>query len=243
MIPDFDNPTATVIPAREREAVLAVAAEFQIIVLEDNPYGMFCFEGDRQPSMASLDRYGVVVHLGTYSKTLCPAVRVGYAALPETLFGDESASRALAADLSERKSYLTVNTSQLNQALVGGILLAEGCTLARLIRPSLDFYRRNREVLLESLAAAFGGGRQEVTWNRPLGGFFLSLQLPFGFGETEMLECAAEHDVVVMPMSFFALDGSCQDRVRLAFSNVTPEAITTGVERFARYVRRRLGRT
>jgi (S)-3,5-dihydroxyphenylglycine transaminase len=238
LIPEFDNPTGAVLSEREREALLAVSAEFGVVVLEDNPYGMFRFEGGRTPSLFSLDRTGLVIYLGTYSKTLCPAVRVGCAALPETFFGDASASRAFAVELSERKSFLTVNTSQLNQALVGGVLLAEGGSLGRLIEPARDFYRANRDVLLGSLAAAFADECERVSWNRPAGGFFLSVRLPFRFGRSEMLACASADGVIVMPMAFFALDGSQQERVRLSFSNLSPEEIATGVERFAGYVRR-----
>jgi (S)-3,5-dihydroxyphenylglycine transaminase len=234
LIPEFDNPTGSVLPRAAREAVLAACAELGIVILEDNPYGMFRFDGEREPPLAALDDRGVVIYLGTYSKTLCPAVRVGCAVLPPTLFGDAAASAALLAELGERKSFLTVNTSQINQALVGGVLLAEQGSLARLVAAPLTHYRRNRDALVDALALHFRG--TPVRWNRPAGGFFLTVDLPFAFERREVLRCAGEYRVIPMPMTFFSLGGGHRRRVRLAFSNQTPESIAAGVERFASFV-------
>jgi (S)-3,5-dihydroxyphenylglycine transaminase len=240
LIPEFDNPTGSVMPAADRVEVLRFCAEQRIVILEDNPYGMFRFEGRRLPSLAAQDRCGTVIYLGTYSKTLCPAVRIGCAVLPGTLFGDAAAARALYANLSERKSFITVNTSQLNQALVGGVLLDQQLSLAELTRAPLQHYRRNRDVLVGELDRAFGDLRPQVHWNCPQGGFFLSLTLPFEFGQRDVLCCAESYQVIPMPMQFFALDGSCKNQIRLAFSNLTTDAIATGISRFARFVRERL---
>jgi (S)-3,5-dihydroxyphenylglycine transaminase len=242
LIPEFDNPTGNLMPAADRAEILEFCAEHRIVVLEDNPYGMFRFEGPRLPPLAAVDTRGTVIYLGTYSKTLCPAVRVGCAVLPATLFGDAAAARALYADLAERKSFATVNTSQLNQALVGGVLLDQGLSLGELIRAPLAHYRRNRDVLVEELSRAFGGLQPEIAWNCPQGGFFLSLSLPFEFGQQEVLDCARDFQVIPMPMQFFALDGSCRQQVRLAFSNQDPASIALGVERLARFVFERLER-
>lgn len=234
LVPQFDNPTGEVLSTRERRSILEICAANRIVVLEDNPYGMFRFEGERDPPMAALDVHGCVIYLATYSKTLCPAVRVGCAVLPETLFGDDAASRALATELAERKSFLTVNTSQFNQALVGGVLLAQEGSLARLVEPARARYRCNRDLMLASLEHAFASSC--VTWNRPKGGFFLSLELPFPFDANDVRECAADYGVIVMPMSFFALDDSQQRRVRFSFSNLAPEQVERGIASFARYV-------
>lgn len=242
LIPEFDNPTGEVMPFADRQEVLAVCAEQGIVILEDNPYGLFRFEGTRLPPLAAMDRHGCVIYLGTYSKTLCPAVRLGCAVLPATLFGDASAARALYADLAERKSFLTVNTSQLNQALVGGVLLEQGLSLAGLVPAPLAHYRRNRDVLIEELDKAFSDWRGAVSWNCPQGGFFLSLTLPFEFGQREVLECCDRFQVIPMPMQFFALDGSRRNQVRMAFSNIDPQTIATGIGRFARFVRERAQR-
>lgn len=242
LIPEFDNPTGAVLSRAERAAVLVLCAEHGVVVLEDNPYGMFRFDGEREAPMATLDRSGSVIYLGTYSKTLFPSVRVGFAALPEELFGDAEASRALADELIERKSFLTVNTSQLNQALVGGILLRENFSLARIVEPARLFYENNSNVLRHALEESFADTGGEVRWDSPVGGFFLSLHLPFEFGAREMVHCAREYGVIAMPMSFFALDGSRRKSIRIAFSNVEPQQIRAGVDRLSSYVKHSLAR-
>jgi (S)-3,5-dihydroxyphenylglycine transaminase len=236
LIPEFDNPTGTVLPLPVRKDLLKVCADERIVVIEDNPYGMFRYEGERVPTMFALDRAGSVIYLFTYSKTLCPAVRVGGAVVPETLFGDAGAARALVAELGERKSFLTVNTSQLNQALIGGILLSENGTLNRLVSPQRDHYRKNRDFLLSALADEFAGNEDGIRWNQPEGGFFLTMDLPFRFGQEEVLQCARERHVIPMPLSFFSLSGSAQERIRLAFSNVESTDIVEGVSRLGRFV-------
>jgi (S)-3,5-dihydroxyphenylglycine transaminase len=240
VIPEFDNPTGTVITLDDRRAILEFCASNEIAILEDNTYRMFRFEGDARPTLAELDEYGCVVYLHTYSKTLCPAVRVGCAVVPKTLFGDAAASRNLLASMSENKSFLTVNTSQFNQALVGGVLLAENGSLQRLTRPATGFYRANRDTLVECLETHFGSESEGVSWNRPEGGFFLTLELPFEFAAPEMMECASEYGAIVMPMSFFSLDGSYRNRVRFAYSNLSGDEIRRGIERFAAYARAKI---
>jgi len=237
LIPEFDNPTGTVLPLQVRKDLLDVCADQHILVIEDNPYGMFRYEGERVPTMYALDRAGCVVYLFTYSKTLCPAVRVGGAVVPETLFGDSSAARALVAELGERKSFLTVNTSQLNQALIGGILLSENGTLDHLVSPQRDHYRNNRDLLLAALSDEFSGNDEQIRWNRVEGGFFLTMDLPFRFGQEEVQRCAREQHVIPMPLSFFSLSGNRQESIRLAFSNVESTDIGEGVARLGRFVR------
>ena len=237
LIPEFDNPTGAVLSLGARHALLDVCAKQRIAVLEDNPYGMFRYEGERLPTLYALDANGCVIYLFTYSKTLCPAVRVGGALVPDTLFGDAKAARALVAELGERKSFLTVNTSQLNQALIGGVLLSQQGTLRELIAPQLNHYRSNRDLLLAALEREFGDERDAVHWNRPQGGFFLTMKLPFRFGQAEVLQCAREQHVIPMPLTFFSLSGTCQDSIRLAFSNVEPSLIGEGVARLGQFVR------
>jgi (S)-3,5-dihydroxyphenylglycine transaminase len=240
VIPEFDNPTGAALSTAERLDLLAVCAKHGIVVLEDNPYGMFRFEGETRLPLAALDVHGCVIYLGTYSKTLCPSLRVGCAVIPETLFGDAAESRNFVRRVAERKSFVTTNTSQFNQALVGGVLLAQQCSLRRIVQPALEHYRRNRDALVGCLNDAFADERERITWNHPQGGFFLSMQLPFEFCRSEVVECAREYEVIPMPMSFFALDGSQRTRVRFAFSNIMPDAIEQGVERFALFVDKHL---
>lgn len=240
LVPTFDNPTGTVIARAEREDIIALCAEKKIVILEDNPYGMYRFEGEPIPSMYELDTHGCVVYLGTYSKTVCPALRIGYAVVPHDLLGEAGAGATFLARLAQAKSFSTVNTSQIAQAVLGGLLLAEEGSLQRLVAPSIDFYRANRDAMVACLSAAFGGMDERISWNTPQGGFFLIVNLPFAFKAREAHICASDYGVLAMPLSFFALNDAHDNCVRLAFSNATPEAIRTGIERFSRFVKDQL---
>jgi len=241
LIPNFDNPTGRVLDESQRRAILATCARLRIVVLEDNPYGMFRYEGQAIQPMAALDQGGCVIYLSTFSKTLAPAVRIGAATLPETLFGDRAASRALWCALVHRKSFLTVNTSQITQAIVGGLLLEQNGSLQQWIQPALAWYRNNRDAMLSQLQAVFSSMSDRIRWNHPSGGFFISVDLPFRFDAKAVLECATDYGVIVMPMSFFAFDDSQDQRVRLAFSGVDPQQIRIGITSLAQYVTRRMG--
>jgi len=240
VVPDFDNPTGTVLSRGAREEIVAFCADEGIVVLEDNPYGMFRYEGEDVPAMYALDRRGAVIYLGTYSKTLCPTLRIGFAAVPPMLLGVEGAGRALIDRLSQAKSFGTVNTSQVTQAVAGAVLLRERHSLRRVVADGVAHYRRQRDSMLAQLEHAFAGLQGRVAWNRPEGGFFLCVELPFAFGQQEVAQCAEQYGVLVMPLSFFSF-GTRQDRrVRLAFSYASYSQIVEGVTRFAAYVHDRL---
>lgn len=241
LIPTFDNPTGSVIEEAQRQAILATCMRHHIVVLEDNPYGMFRYEGRAVQPMATLDEAGCVIYLSTFSKTIAPAVRVGAATLPETLFGNRAASTALWDELVERKSYVTVNTSQITQALVGGLLIDQKGTLQQWIQPALEWYRNNRNAMLSQLEATFPTISSQIRWNHPSGGFFLAMDLPFRFDAEAVVECANHYGVIVLPMSFFALDDSQDCRIRLSFSAVDPQQIRRGINSLADYVAYRTG--
>ncbi|MCC4595636.1 PLP-dependent aminotransferase family protein [Xanthomonas campestris pv. phormiicola] len=240
LVPDFDNPTGTVLPCDQREAIMALCAAHGILILEDNPYGLFAFEAQRVPTMRALDSHGCVIYLGTYSKTLCPGLRVGFLLLPPTLLGSAAAACALHKALTRRKSFGTLNTSQLTQAIVGGVLIEHGGSLAALIQAPRALYRRNRDRMLECLTHELGEMAPQIHWNVPAGGFFLVVTLPFVLAAEEAACCARDYGVLVMPLCFFAIDGSCRQQVRLAYSNVATDRIAEGIARFARFVRHRL---
>lgn len=234
-IPDFNNPLGTTLPVSVRRELLDLARREEILLIEDNPYGMFAYDGERAPTLKALDDPDdpVVIYLGSFAKTLFPGLRIGY------LVADQPTENGLlAAALSRVKSLTTVNTSGLLQAFVGGILLAEQGSLGALVERKLPVYRASRDAMLERLEAELGD-LEGVSWNRPAGGFFLTVDLPFVFDKDCLECCAGEHGVIVCPMSFFSLGGGGERRIRLAFSYVTPDEIAEGVGRLARFIRAR----
>jgi (S)-3,5-dihydroxyphenylglycine transaminase len=241
-IPDFNNPLGTRMPVEARRALLDLAREHGMLVWEDNPYGMFSYDGPPLPTLKALDEHGMVVYMGSFSKTLFPGLRLGYLVADQTVVLPSGERRLLAAELSKIKSLTTVNTSTVIQAIAGGILLETGGSLRPLMEEKLPFYRANRDRMLACLKEGLGGVAG-VRWNRPEGGFFLTVTLPFDFTEDRLTECARDHGVIVCPMPFFSLTPGRERQVRLSFSYVTGEQTEEGVRRFAGFVRDRAAAT
>ncbi len=238
-VPDFNNPLGTRMPLETRRALLDLAREHGLLIWEDNPYGMFSYDGPPLPPLKALDEHGVVIYMGSFSKTLFPGLRLGFLVADQQVVLPSGERTSLAAELSKVKSLTTVTTSPLVQAIAGGLLMEGGGSLRPLMAEKLPFYRANRDRMLACLEERLGatGG---VRWNRPEGGFFLTLDLPFEFTDDCLVACARDYGVVVCPMSFFSLTPGRERQVRLAFSYVTGEQIAEGIARFARFVRDRV---
>lgn len=238
--PDYNNPLASCMSLEDRYRLLALAEEQELLLLEDNAYGMLSYdEGERLPTLKALDQAGVVIYIGTFSKLLFPALRLGFVVADQELILPGERTCLLATELSKVKSFTTVSTSALSQAIVGGILQEQGCSLEQLILPKVALYRTNRDTMLESLEQNFNQDpllQGRVNWNRPGGGFFLTINLPFTFAKEEMQRCAEQYGVICCPMVFFSQLGGCEQQVRLSFSSVSPEEIRAGVARFWRFV-------
>jgi len=236
-IPDFNNPLGTMLPLERRKELIEVCRLNDVLLIEDNPYGLFVYEGERLPSLKSLDSQGTVLYIGSFSKTLFPGLRLGY------LVADQATAPQgplLARELSKAKSLITVNTSPIMQAVVGGVLLASQGTIAPAAQAKIERLHRNRDVMVNRLARNFCGFEGTIHWNRPRGGFFLTLTLPFGFGREELKICAEDYGVVVCPMCLFALGPGREHQIRLSFSYVTEDEIHTGLDRLTRFVRKHL---
>jgi (S)-3,5-dihydroxyphenylglycine transaminase len=180
------------------------------------------------------------VYIGSLSKTLFPALRVGYLVADQRTGapGQPLGGQPLAQALSRVKSLVTVNTPALTQAVVAQALQDHGGSLESIVAPKRRQFRRNRDVVLAALERAFAPG-QGVTWNRPGGGFFVTVNLPFPFGYAEVSRCAGDYGVIVCPMQMFSIGPGRERQVRLSFSYVDEEQITRGVAAFAAFVRDR----
>ncbi len=241
-IPDFNNPLGTRMPIAARHALLALLREREVFLFEDNPYGMFSYDGDPLPTLKALDEHGVVVYMGSFAKTLYPGLRAGYLVADQEVVGEGATRTPLAAELSKVKSLTTVTTSPVVQAVVGGLLLEGEGSVRGLVRGKLPFYRANRDRMLAALEERLGDV-PGVRINRPAGGFFLTVELPFPFDDECLQTCARDYGVIVCPMSFFSLSAGREHQVRLSFSYVTEEQIAEGIGRFARFVRDRVAAT
>ena len=208
------------LPRRRR--LVEVARERELLVLEDNPYGLLRYEGDPLPTLYSMDRGEFVIYLGTFSKILSPGVRLGWAAAPPPVLAKMQAGKA-AADLC---------SSSMTQYFVAAYFRTGHWPgyLARL----RDVYRARRDVMLDALAEHFP---DTATWTRPQGGLFLWATLPDGLDTTDLLAKALGRNVAFVPGRAAYLDGRGGTSMRLNFSGVGEGDIREGVRRIGEVVR------
>jgi (S)-3,5-dihydroxyphenylglycine transaminase len=236
-IPDFDNPSGYTASLVKREQLCALARRHDLLLLEDVAYRMLRYEGTPLPLLKTIDPEQVVL-LGSYSKTLFPGLRLGY------LSGDVEVSLAgrvvpLSAIVSKAKSLASVNTSPLMQAALASVLIENDHSLRLYAARISACYRERRDALLAAMERHFSRNASEfrgVGWNRPEGGFFMAVQMPFEFTMPLVEECAMA-GVIVAPMSLFAFATTHSTAIRLSFSAVAPNDIDEGVARLASFVR------
>jgi len=235
VVPDFANPSGVSMPVPRRHHLLRVAADEDLVVIEDNPYGFFARDDELRPTLRSLDTDGTVVYLGSFAKTCFPGARVGYVLADQRVVHPDGSVTLLADQLAKIKSMLTVNTSSLSQAVIGGILAANGCRLRDANQDTIRFYRENMERLLSLLRHHLSPGLG-VAWNTPGGGFFLVLDVPFVADEAALVRSARDHGVLWTPMSSFYPDGGGTHQLRLSCSYVEPDRLDEGVRRLAAFI-------
>jgi 2-aminoadipate transaminase len=215
-IPTFQNPTGSTLSADRRRRLAALVRTHRLAVLEDDPYGLVRFEGDPLPSLFELEGGIDVMYSSSFSKTIAPGLRVGYAIVPE----------ALASELEDLVASTYITPALLAQATVYEFLRRG------LFEPNLErvrgLLRTRRDAMLDALDRELAG---RARWNRPGGGYFLWLELPERVDATELLSCASEVGVTFVPGADF---GGPPASARLAFSFVSPGEIDEGVRRLSR---------
>lgn len=231
VMPDFANPSGVSLDLPMRRRLLDVAAEENILLLEDNPYGLFHGDAERLPTLKALDTARRVVYLGSFAKTALPGARVGYVVADQRVADADGGVGLLADQLSKIKSMLTVNTSAVAQAVVGGKLLEHDCSLVKANLREREVYARNIRRITDGLAARLGGG--PVNWTVPAGGFFVVVTVPFIVDDALLERSARDYGVLWTPMHHFYDDGAPVRALRLSCSTVTLEQIDLGLDRLA----------
>jgi 2-aminoadipate transaminase len=213
-IPTFQNPSGRTLSIERRHRLVELAAAHDLLVLEDDPYGLVRFEGDAPPTLFELEGGNRVLYSSSFSKTIAPGLRVGYFVLPQQL---EKELEALAVS-----TYIT--PVLLGQATVYEFLRRGN------LEPNLERVRAllgaRRDAMLEALERELPGAR----WSRPEGGYFIWLELPEGSDTTMLLQRATDAGVTYVPGPDF---GGAPNTARLAFSYVSPDEIREGVRRLA----------
>jgi 2-aminoadipate transaminase len=216
IIPNFQNPAGYTLSAPKREALLALAREHCFSIFEDDPYVSIRFAGDPLPTMLSLDRDETVVYASSFSKTVCPGIRVGYLVGPAELI----------ARIVKRATSTYISPNMVAQAIVH-----EFCQSGALQR-SIETVRTNLKARVEALVTALERDLPDARFVAPEGGYFMWVELPEGTDVDKLFAAAGERGVTFVKGSDFLLEGG-RNTLRLAYSGVTPEQIDTGVGRLA----------
>ncbi|BCY14193.1 PLP-dependent aminotransferase family protein [Actinoplanes sp. L3-i22] len=236
--PDFANPGGGRMSVASRHRLLELAEEHDFLVIEDNTYGFTAAPGQERPVLKALDRSRRVVHIGTFAKVCFPGARVGFVVADQRVAAHPSGGdRLLADDLAALKSVVTVNTAPIAQAVIGGILLANGGSLAVPARRRAVRYQQNLDHLLRALDTWLGPSpRAGVRWNRPDGGFFVRVHLPVPVTLALLERSAAEFGVLWTPMAQFYPTGAGDRQLRLSCSYLDAEQIDEGAARLAAFL-------
>ncbi len=239
-IPNFQNPGGVTMSLPRRHRLVEVAREREIMVLEDNPYGMLRYEGEPLPTLHSLDAVAAgrggasdfVVYLGTFSKILSPGVRLGWAVAP----------RPVMEKLNLCKQGADLCSSPVTQLFVAAYFAEHSGgepTWRRQLESLKDLYRTRRDAMLEALTEHFGAA---ANWTQPQGGLFIWATLPDYIDTTDLLARALESEAVAfVPGRAAYLDGRGGSCMRLNFAGVPEQEIREGIRRIGKVVREQVG--
>ena len=215
VIPNFQNPAGYTLSAAKRRALLWLAAEHGFVVFEDDPYVALRFTGEQLPTMLSMDP-DRVVYASSFSKTVCPGIRVGYLVGP----------RELIESVAELATNTYISPSMVSQAIV-----YEFCASGAIER-SIATVKAALAERAGTLAQALDRELPEARFVAPEGGYFMWVTLPEGTDVAALHRAAGERGVAFVKGTDFVLQGG-ENTLRLAYSGVTPEQIDEGITRLA----------
>ncbi len=222
-IPNFQNPAGVTMTLERRKRLLELAHEYQITVIEDDPYGKLRFEGEHVPPLKSMDPN--VIYLGTTSKIFAPGLRLAWCVAPKPIIEK--------INLSEQGAGLCV--SAFTQCLCEQYFTKTDWKGT--LKKSQAIYRSRRDALIGALEEYFP---EEATWTHPEGGLFVWVTLPPYFDTMQMMSAALERGVAYVPGSNCYPDGQGKSSIRLAFSYEPEENLREGVRRLADTINDRL---
>lgn len=218
IIPNFQNPAGYTLSAAKRAELLTLAGEFGFTLFEDDPYIEIRFSGEPLPTMLSLEgrEDGRVVYASSFSKTVCPGIRVGYLVGPEALIGKIAGMAT--------NTYISPN-------MVAQSIVHQFCASGR-VEDSVRTVSRALAERVEALTKALGEHLPGARFKAPDGGYFMWVELPEGTDVAALFDRAGEHGVTFVKGTDFLLEGG-ENTMRLAYSGVTPAEIEEGVKRLA----------
>jgi DNA-binding transcriptional MocR family regulator len=226
LIPNYQNPTGVCLPADRRTEILSICREEEIFVVEDNPYGLLGFDKPSPNAMRAEDSENVI-YLGSFSKTIAPGLRVGWALVPQSLKDKLVISSESSILCPSNFTQLTISSYLADQPWRDQI--ASFC----------DLYKVRRDAMLESLEQHFPA---EATWTKPGGGFYVWVNLPAEIDTKALVPKAIVAKVAYVPGSAFYADGLGSWSMRLSYCHPTPERIREGVKALGGVIKQEMSR-
>ena len=220
VIPNFQNPAGYTLSLEKRRRLLELARGHNFVIFEDDPYIDIRFRGEPLPTMLSEDDTGSVVYASSFSKTVCPGIRVGYLVGPAALIDD---IRILATN-----TYISPN-------MVAQSIVNEFCRSGAIER-SIETVKAALAQRVDALTAALERELPEARFTPPDGGYFMWVELPEEIDVDQLFDEAKERGVLIVKGTDFLLEGG-RNTMRLAYSGVTADEIDEGVRRLAAAVR------
>ena len=228
IISNFQNPTGLTTSFEKRKAIYELAAKYNVVVLEDDPYGDLRFEGESIPSIKSMDKDGVVAYSRTFSKILAPGIRVGYICGPKEIINKMTVCKQVddvhSTMWSQILAYRFLKEYDLNEHL-------------KMLRP---IYKRKCKIMLDEIENNFSS---KITCTKPQGGLFIWCTLPDGCDMNAFCKRAvAEYKVAVVPGNAFLIDESASTTsFRMNFSTPTDKQLVEGCEKIGKLSKEMFG--
>lgn len=222
VIPNFQNPTGRTWSLERRKKLIEIANKYDLPILEDNAYGEVRFEGERIPSIKSLDTEGRVIYLGSFSKILSPGLRVGWAC----------ADKEIISKYELVKNGLDLQSAELAQMQVAEFL--DNNDLDEHLAKINSVYKERRDLMIKTINEEFP---KEVKYYYPKGGMFVWVELPSHINTRELLKKAIEKKVAFVPGGSFYPRNDCESSLRLNFSTMTNDKIVEGMKILGRLLK------
>ena len=217
-IPTFQNPTGTTMSLEKRKKMLELASKYNVLILEDNPYGDLRFSGENVPTIKSLDTEDRVIYAGSFSKILSPGMRLGYLIAP----------KQLSEKIEVLKQVNDVHTPMMTQLMC--VEFMKKYNIDDYIKKNCELYGKKCAKMVESMEKYFPEGK--VKWVVPEGGIFLWCECPTITDISPIVEKCLEKKVAIVPGSNFAPDIYAPSNMfRLNYSSATLEKIEEGIKR------------
>lgn len=222
VIPDFQNPSGRTWSIEKRKKLVELANKYNLPIVEDNPYGELRFEGEIPPAVKHFDTEGRVIFLGTFSKTFCPGMRLGW-----TCANKEALQKYILVKQGADLQASTISQMELAKFL-------EKYDLDSHIEKIKNVYRKRRDLMLNTMKEEFP---TEVKFTYPEGGLFTWVILPEHINARELAVKALEKNVAFVPGGSFFPNGGHENTFRLNYSNMDEERIVEGIKRLAQVIK------